>query len=142
MRSSRSNSSRASSGFFPSSWPSSASPSRPSAATSASSPDTPSADAASAASPAGSSPPASSLYSLTSSASPVSASGPAASVTTGPCWVSDTIYSLFLQAMVIRPGCSARRRPPGNRLAEQREHQLGEAVVQARDDDDHEGYED
>src|SRR6185312_5993923 len=32
--------------------------------------------------------------------------------------------------------------PPGNHLAEQREYQLGEAVVQARDEDDHEGHED
>src|SRR6266700_3272435 len=160
MRSSRSNSSRASSGFSSSSsWPSAASPSRPSAATSAWSSDTPSADGASAASPAGSGPPASSLYSLTSSASPVSASGPAASVTTGPCWVSDTITLSFLGTALSGPASSGHghaarswRRagvrlprpaaPPWSRLAEQREHQLGEAVVQGRDDDDHEGHED
>src|SRR6266496_4936907 len=165
MRSSRSNSSRASSGFSSSSswpsasWPSAVSPSRPSAPPSAWSSDTPSADGASAASPAGSGPPASSLYSLTSSASPVSASGPAASVTTGPCWVSDTITLSFLGTALSGPASSGHghaarswRRagvrlprsaaPPWSRLAEQREHQLGEAVVQARDDDDHEGHED
>src|SRR4029077_18446457 len=159
MRSSRSNSSRASSGFSSSSRPSTGPSSWSSAATSAASSDTPSADAASAASPAGSSPLASSLYSLTSSASPVSASGPAASVTTGPCWVSDTITLSFLGTAQSGPASAGyghpvrfwRRAgvrvlrsaaPHGNRLAEQREHQLGEAVVQARDDDDHEGHED
>src|SRR5580658_8611679 len=34
-----------------------------------------------------------------------------------------------------------RRRAPGNRLAEHLEHQLGEPVVQARHDDDHEDHE-
>src|SRR6516225_11711781 len=55
-------------------------------------------------------------------------------------------YSLFLQAMTSR-WVMARTRLAGGartprRLAEQREYQLGEAVVQARDDDDHEDHED
>src|SRR6266566_8620914 len=52
-------------------------------------------------------------------------------------------YSLFPWCRLIWP-CSSGRlaAPAGNRLAEQREYQLGEAVVQARDEDDHEGHED
>src|SRR5271170_3632309 len=83
------------------------------------------------------------------------------SVATESSSVSDTIVSLFPHAVttwrdhgaalggrgrrLAAAGCAgAGTAPvrPGNRLAEHPEHQLGEPVVQARDDDHHEEHED
>src|SRR5580658_10528634 len=83
------------------------------------------------------------------------------SVATESSSVSDTIVSLFPHAVttwrdhdaalggrgrrLAAAGCAgAGTAPvrPGNRLAEHPEHQLGEPVVQARNDDHHEEHED